>query len=143
MILPALSLAALPIAFISRLTRSSMIEIFQQEYVQTAKSKGINNFQLIYRHILRNSLLPVITYLAPLTSSIITGSFAVEKIFGIPGLGQWYVTSIMNRDYTMIMGTTIFYSAILMLCVFFVDLLYCLVDPRIEMINKNTFYANE
>ena len=142
-ILPALSLAALPMAFIARLTRSSMIEIFQQDFIQTAKSKGINNFQLIYKHILRNSMLPVVTYLGPLTSSIITGSFAVEKIFGIPGLGQWFVTSIMNRDYTMIMGTTIFYSALLMLCVFLVDILYCLLDPRIDLMNKRTVYVTE
>lgn len=132
-IMPAISLAALPMAFIARLTRSNMIEVMQQDYIQTAKSKGLNSFQIIFRHVTRNALLPVITYLGPLTAAILTGSFAIEKIFGIPGLGQWFVTSITNRDYTVIMGTTIFYSAILMLCVFLVDLLYCLIDPRIQI----------
>ncbi|MCX6990957.1 MAG: ABC transporter permease [Chlamydiae bacterium] len=131
-VLPALSLAALPMAFIARLTRSNMIEVFQQDYVQTAKSKGLNSFQIVTRHVIRNALLPVITFLGPLAAAILTGSFAVEKIFGIPGLGQWFVLSITNRDYTVIMGTTIFYSAILMFCVFVVDILYCFIDPRIK-----------
>jgi oligopeptide transport system permease protein len=132
-IMPAISLAALPMAFIARLTRANMVEVMQQDYIQTAKSKGLNSFQIIFRHVTRNALLPVVTYLGPLTASILTGSFAIEKIFGIPGLGQWFVTSITNRDYTVIMGTTIFYSAILMLSVFIVDLLYCFIDPRIKI----------
>jgi oligopeptide transport system permease protein len=131
-IMPAISLAALPMAFIARLTRSNMVEVLQQDYIQTAKSKGLNSFQIIFKHVTRNALLPVVTYLGPLSASVITGSFAIEKIFGIPGLGQWFVTSITNRDYTVIMGTTIFYSAILMLCIFIVDLLYCFIDPRIQ-----------
>lgn len=134
-IMPAISLAALPMAFIARLTRANMVEVMQQDYIQTAKSKGLNSFQIIFRHVTRNALLPVVTYLGPLTAAILTGSFAIEKIFGIPGLGQWFVTSITNRDYTVIMGTTIFYSAILMLCVFIVDLLYCFIDPRIQIKN--------
>ena len=132
-ILPALSLSALPLAFIARLTRANMVEVMQQDYIQTAKSKGLNSFQIILRHVTRNALLPVVTYLGPLAAAIFTGSFAIEKIFGIPGLGQWFVTSITNRDYTVIMGTTIFYSALLLLCVFIVDLLYCIIDPRIEI----------
>ncbi|NGX37268.1 MAG: Oligopeptide transport system permease protein OppB [Chlamydiae bacterium] len=135
-ILPALSLAALPMAFIARLTRSNMVEIMQQDYIQTARSKGLNGFQIVFRHALRNALLPIVTYLGPLTTAILTGSFAVEKIFGIPGLGQWFVMSITNRDYTVIMGTTVFYSAILMTCIFLVDILYCFIDPRIQLINK-------
>lgn len=135
-ILPALSLAALPLAFIARLTRSNMVEIMQQDYILTAKSKGLNGFSIIYRHALRNAFLPIITYLGPLTTAILTGSFAVEKIFGIPGLGQWFVMSITNRDYTVIMGTTVFYSTILMVCVFLVDILYSVIDPRIKLINK-------
>jgi oligopeptide transport system permease protein len=131
-IMPAISLAALPMAFIARLTRANMVEVMQQDYIQTAKSKGLNAFQIVLYHVTRNALLPVVTYLGPLTAAVLTGSFAIEKIFGIPGLGQWFVTSITNRDYTVIMGTTIFYSAILMLCVFLVDLLYCLIDPRIQ-----------
>jgi oligopeptide transport system permease protein len=131
-IMPAISLAALPMAFIARLTRANMVEVMQQDYIQTAKSKGLNSFQIVLTHVTRNALLPVVTYLGPLAAAVLTGSFAIEKIFGIPGLGQWFVTSISNRDYTVIMGTTIFYSAILMLCVFLVDLLYCLIDPRIQ-----------
>ncbi|HSX04463.1 MAG TPA: ABC transporter permease [Rhabdochlamydiaceae bacterium] len=136
-ILPALALSALPSAFIARMTRASMVEILHQDYVLTARSKGLNSFQIIFFHVLRNSLLPIVSYLGPLTSAILTGSFAVEKIFGIPGLGQWFVLSITNRDYTVIMGTTIFYSAFLMLCIFLVDLLYCFIDPRIQLIEKN------
>ena len=132
-ILPALSLAAMPTAFIARLTRSNMVEVFQQDYILTAKAKGLGSLRITLRHVLRNALLPVVTFLGPLTAAILTGSFAVEKIFGIPGLGQWFVLSITNRDYTVIMGTTIFYSAILMLCVFIVDMLYGIIDPRIQI----------
>ncbi len=135
-ILPALSLAALPTAFIARLIRSNMIEVLQQDYIQTAKAKGLNPWQILFKHAIRNALLPVITYLGPLTAAVLTGSFAVEKIFGIPGLGQWFVLSITNRDYTVIMGTTIFYSALLMCCIFIVDILYCLIDPRIKLEQK-------
>jgi len=131
-ILPALSLAALPTAFITRLTRTNMIEVLHQDYIQTAKSKGLSSYQIIWRHALRNSLLPVITYLGPLTASIITGSFIVEKIFGIPGLGQWFVMSVSNRDYTVVMGITLFYSVLLISAVFLVDILYGFIDPRIK-----------
>lgn len=132
-ILPAFSLAALPTAFITRLTRANMVEVLNQDYIQTARSKGLSAYQVLWRHALRNALLPVITYLGPLTATILTGSFIVEKIFGIPGLGQWFVMSVSNRDYTVIMGTTVFYSALLIACVFLVDILYCLVDPRITI----------
>lgn len=132
-ILPSISLAALPLAFIARLTRSNMIEVLQQDYIQTAKSKGLNQLQVLFKHVMRNALLPVVTYLGPLTAAVLTGSFAIEKIFGIPGLGQWFVLSITNRDYTVIMGTTIFYSIILLLAIFIVDILYSLIDPRIRL----------
>ena len=131
-ILPALSLAALPMAFIARLARANMVEILQQDFIQTAKAKGISPLSLTLRHVFKNALFPVISYLGPLCAAVFTGSFAVEKIYGIPGLGQWFVTSITNRDYTMIMGTTIFYSALLLLCTFFVDILYSFLDPRIR-----------
>ncbi len=131
-ILPSISLAALPLAFIARLTRSNMIEVLQQDYIQTAKSKGLNQLQVLFKHVMRNALLPVMTYLGPLTAAVLTGSFAIEKIFGIPGLGQWFVLSITNRDYTVIMGTTIFYSIILLLAILIVDVLYSLIDPRIR-----------
>ncbi|MBS0647840.1 MAG: ABC transporter permease [Verrucomicrobia bacterium] len=132
-VLPALSLAALPTAMIARLTRASMVEVLQQDYILMARSKGLNSFQIIYRHALRNALLPVVTYLGPLTANVLTGSFVVEKIFGIPGLGQWFVMSVANRDYTLIMSLTIFYSAFLMVCVFIVDIIYSLLDPRIKI----------
>lgn len=131
-ILPSLSLAAMPTAAIARLTRSTMLDVIQQDFILTARSKGLSSFQVVKNHLLRNALLPVITYLGPLTVSIITGSFVVEKIFGIPGLGQWFIKSIMNRDYTTIMGMTIFYSSLLMFSVFILDILYSLLDPRIE-----------
>ncbi|MBI5274687.1 MAG: ABC transporter permease [Chlamydiales bacterium] len=131
-ILPAIALSALPTAFIARLTRMNVIETLQQEYIITAMAKGLSVPQIIFRHVLKNSLLPVLTYLGPLTASILTGSFIIEKIFGIPGLGGWFVTSISNRDYTVIMGVTMFYSLILMLAVFIVDVLYFFIDPRIQ-----------
>jgi oligopeptide transport system permease protein len=131
-LMPALSLAALPLAFIARLTRASMVEVLQQDYILTAKSKGLGSVHIICRHVLRNALLPVVSYLGPLTAGVMTGSFAIEKIFGIPGLGQWFVSSIANRDYTVIMGLTLFYSALLLGCVFIVDILYCIMNPRIR-----------
>lgn len=138
-ILPTIALAALPMVFIAKITRSKMSEVFEQDFVLTAKVKGLPYFQVIIRHVLRNSLLPLLTYLGPLTASIITGSFVIEKIFAIPGLGSWFVSSVVNRDYTTIMGVTIFYSAILMFCVLIVDLLYSRIDPRIELEQKNVF----
>jgi oligopeptide transport system permease protein len=134
-VLPAFSLAALPTAMIARLTRASMVEVLQQDYILTAKSKGLSSFQIVVKHALRNALLPVVTYLGPLTANVLTGSFVVEKIFGIPGLGQWFVMSVANRDYTLIMSLTIFYSAFLMVSVFLVDVVYSLLDPRIKIQN--------
>jgi oligopeptide transport system permease protein len=131
-VLPALALAALPTAIIARLTRSSMIEVLQNDYIMTAKAKGLSTVQVVMKHALRNALLPVITYLGPLTANVLTGSFVVEKIFGIPGLGQWFVLSVGSRDYSLIMALTIFYSAFLMLTVFIVDVLYSILDPRIK-----------
>jgi oligopeptide transport system permease protein len=131
-VLPALALAALPTAIVARLTRSSMVEVLQQDYILTARSKGLSTFQVITKHALRNTLLPVISYVGPLTANVLTGSFVVEKIFGIPGLGQWFVMSVSNRDYSLIMALTIFYSAFLMLSVFIVDIVYSLLDPRIK-----------
>ena len=131
-ILPALSLAALPCAFITRLTRVNLIEVLKQDYIKTARAKGMSEGRIIIVHALRNALLPVLTYLGPLTTNILVGSFVVEKIFAIPGLGQWFVNSVLNRDYTVIMGTTVFFSLILMVLVFSVDLAYGWLDPRIK-----------
>lgn len=132
MVLPAIALAALPTAFIARLTRSNMLEVLQMDYINTARAKGIAQWRVITRHALRNALLPVISYLGQLTVNILVGSFIIEKIFGIPGLGQWFVTSVSNRDYTVIMGTTVFYSIILLTAIFLVDILYVVIDPRIR-----------
>lgn len=132
-ILPAIALAATPMAFIAKLTRSSMLEETNSEYVKMAKAKGIKKVVITYKHALRNALLPVVTYLAPLTAGVVTGSFVIEEIFSIPGLGKHFVNSISNRDYTVIMGTTVFYSIILLLAVLIVDILYGFIDPRIKV----------
>lgn len=135
-ILPALSLAGLPAAFIARLMRSSMLEVLRQDYIRTARAKGLSESVILYRHALKNALIPVITYLGPLTASILTGSFVIESIFAIPGLGRHYVTSIYNRDYTVILGITIFYSALLVWLNFLVDMTYRFLDPRIKVDQK-------
>ncbi len=131
-ILPGLALSAFPGAFIARLTRASMVEILEKEYILTARAKGLSKLTIWRSHILKNSLLPVVSYLGTLLASILTGSFVVEKIFGIPGLGCWFVNSIINRDYTIIMGLTVFYSLILMVSNFVIDILYLFLDPRIK-----------
>lgn len=132
-ILPAITLAGYPTAFISRLTRSSMLEVIQQDYIRTAWSKGLRERTVIYIHALRNAIIPVVTYLGPLTAGILTGSFVVEQIFGVPGLGTFFVTSITNRDYTTIMGVTIFYSALLVSLNLVVDICLGFIDPRIKL----------
>jgi oligopeptide transport system permease protein len=132
-ILPSISLAMLPMAFIARLTRASMLEVMSQDYIRTAKAKGLTSIKILYRHALRNAILPVISYIGPLAAGILTGTFIIERIFGIPGLGQWLVTSISNRDYTIITGITLFYSAILLGAICFVDVLYSWIDPRIKI----------
>lgn len=132
-LLPALSLSLMPLAYIARLMRSSMLEILGQDYIKTAKSKGIKRSTVILKHAVRNAILPIISVLGTLTSNLIAGSFVVEKIFGIPGLGSFFVKSIVNRDYTLIMGTTIFYSIILISMLFLVDIAYVFIDPRIRL----------
>jgi len=132
-ILPAISLAALPTAFIARLTRSNLIEVLEKDYIKTAYAKGLNKYKILIKHGLRNAILPVITYLGTLSVNILTGSFVIEKIFGIPGLGQWFINSVMNRDYTVIMGLTVFYSILLLSATFMIDLLYGIIDPRINI----------
>lgn len=106
-IMPALALSGMPMSFIARLTRSSMLDILSQDYIKTARAKGLSWSKVLIKHALPNSLIPVVTYLGPMTASILTGSFVIETIFAIPGLGQYFVTSIYNRDYTVILGVTI------------------------------------
>ena len=132
-VLPTLALAALPTAFVARLTRSSLLEVLSQDYVRTATAKGLGRFRVLWRHALRNSLLPVFSYVGQLFLNILVGSFVVERIFGVPGLGQWFVTSVSNRDYSVIMGLTIFYSTILLAGMLLIDLAYAWVDPRIVL----------
>jgi oligopeptide transport system permease protein len=132
-ILPSLALAASPMAFIARLTRSSMLEVLANDYIRTAKSKGLSKGVITIKHTIRNALLPVVSYMGPLSAGIITGSFVIERIFGIPGLGSHFVTSISNRDYTVIMGVTVFYSIILLVSILLVDIAYGLIDPRIKI----------
>ncbi len=132
-VLPALALAATPLAYIARLTRSSMLEVMANDYIKTAKSKGLSQRAITIKHAIRNAILPVVSYLGPLTASVITGSVVIEQIFGIPGLGSHFVTSIQNRDYTVIMGMTSFYSIILLVCIFLVDVAYGFIDPRIKL----------
>lgn len=132
-ILPAISLAALPTATITRLMRSNMLEVLQEDYIRTARAKGLKNRVIIYRHAIRNALMPIITYLGPMVAGIFTGSFVVEQIFAIPGLGRYFVNSVFNRDYTVIMGLTIFYSIFLMTMNLLVDLSYAIIDPRVKI----------
>lgn len=129
-ILPALSLAILPAAFISRLMRAKASEELQSDYVKTARSKGLPELYILWRHVFPNAVTPVLSYLGQLIANILTGSFIVEKIYGIPGLGQWFVNSILNRDYTLIMGITIFYSIIMLGSIFLVEALCLFIDPR-------------
>lgn len=133
MILPILTLAAQPMAFIARLTRATMIDVLQQEYIRTARAKGLSTARIIWHHALGNAILPVITYIGPLAAALFTGSFIVETIFAIPGLGKYFVTSIYNRDYTVILGVTMFYSALVVGFNLLVDLVYPLIDPRVTM----------
>ncbi|MEW8971385.1 ABC transporter permease [Mesobacillus jeotgali] len=136
MILPTLALATGPMAIIARLTRSSMLEVLTQDYIRTAKAKGLSPVKIVFKHALKNALLPVVTILGSLAASILTGTFVIEKIFAIPGMGKYFVESINQRDYPVIMGTTIFYSTVLIVMLFLVDLAYGILDPRIKLHKK-------
>ena len=132
-VLPVIALSLSPMSYIARLMRSSMLDAMGQDYIRTARAKGMTAYVTTFKHALRNSILPVITYMAPMIANILTGGFVVEKIFGIPGLGSYFVKSIQSRDYTIIMGTTVFYAAILILCSLLCDIIYKIVDPRIKL----------
>lgn len=129
---PVIALGGYSLSFVSRLTRSSMLEVIQQDYIRTARANGLSPFKIISKHALKNVLIPVITYMGPMIASIMTGSFVVEKIFSIPGMGEYFVTSVSNRDYTVIMGMTVFYAAFSIIMIFAVDITYVLLDPRIK-----------
>ena len=135
-VLPAIALGFATTAGLSRLMRSSMLEVINQDYVRTARAKGLTPTQITWRHMIRNAILPVVTVLGPTIAIIMTGTLVVERMFAIPGLGRYYVESIYNRDYTVIMGTTVFYVAFLLLMTFLVDVLYGLIDPRIRIAGR-------
>ncbi|MEX1000386.1 MAG: ABC transporter permease [Thermodesulfobacteriota bacterium] len=131
-VLPALTLAAGPAAYLARLIRASMLEASEALYVRTARAKGLSNFMVITKHILRNALIPIVTVMGPITAFLITGSFVVEHIFAIPGIGRFFVLAVSNRDYPLVMGITIVYTIILVLANLTVDILYVYLDPRIK-----------
>ncbi len=132
-ILPVFALGFGSLAQISRLTRTSMLDVLGQDYIKTAKAKGLSQPAIIWKHALRNSIMPVVTVLGPITAGVLTGAFVVENIFSIPGLGRYFVQSIQVYDYTMISGTTIFYGAFLILANLVVDLVYGIIDPRVKL----------
>jgi len=130
-LMPAITLAMQPFATIARLSRASMLEMLRSDFIRTAQSKGLRDSVIIRRHVLKGSLLPVVSYVGPAFASIVTGSVVVEQIFRVPGLVRFFVQSALNRDYTLIMGTVIVYSVILVLMNFIVDIIYSFLDPRI------------
>lgn len=132
-ILPIMAAAFTNIAYYARMLRTSMLDVMGQDYIYTAKSKGLNQNEIVRKHMLRNSFLPLVTSLGPMCAGALTGNFVIEKIFNVPGIGQSMILSIQNSDYTMIMGLTIIFSFISVVCYFIVDIIYGIVDPRIRI----------
>ncbi len=132
-VLPVIALSFYPICYITKLTRSAMLETLGQDYIKTAHAKGLSALKVHFKHALKNSVIPVISYVGPLTAFLITGTFAVEKLFSVPGLGRFFVDSVSNRDYPVIMGTTIFLGCIMVMMNLLVDFIYGMVDPRIKL----------
>jgi oligopeptide transport system permease protein len=133
LVLPIISLSLYPMSYTTRLTRSSMLDVLGQDYIRTARAKGVKPGKVLFKHALRNAVTPVVTYAGPMFAYIITGSLVVEKIFAVPGLGKEFVSSIINRDYTMIMGTTIFLGVLIVIMMLVSDILYKVFDPRIDL----------
>ena len=133
LILPVITLALYPMAYITRLTRSSMLDVLGQDYIRTARAKGVSPAKVIFKHALKNSLIPVATYFGPMLAYIVTGSLVVEQIFAVPGIGRAFVSSITDRDYPMIMGTTIVLAALIVIMNLVSDILYKVIDPRITL----------
>ena len=131
-ILPTVTLGALPAAYVARITRASVLEVLQQDYVRTARAKGLHERLVLGRHVLKNAVVPILTVSGPIAASLVTGSFIVETVFAIPGLGKQFVASVFQRDYGMIMGTTIFYAAVIAMANLVVDMMYVAVNPRIR-----------
>lgn len=132
-VMPVTALSFYPTAYIMRLMRSSMLDVLGQDYMRTAKAKGVSGFMSLFKHALRNAILPIVTYVGPMLAYTVTGSFVVEKIFTIPGLGGEFITAISGRDYTLIMGTTIFLATLIVIMNVAVDIVYKIVDPRIQL----------
>ena len=122
-----------PMSYIVRLTRSSMLDVLGQDYIRTARAKGVKPTKVLFKHALRNAVTPVVTYAGPMIAGIITGSMVVEKVFAVPGLGNAFVSSIFNRDYPMVMGTTIFLGTLIIIMMLVSDILYKVFDPRIDL----------
>jgi oligopeptide transport system permease protein len=139
MVLPVVTLALPQMAYIARLTRGSMIEVLNSNYIRMAQAKGLGSCLVVWRHALRPALLPVLSYLGPAATNILTGSVVIEQIFGIPGLGRYFVHGALNRDYTLVMGMVIFYGVLIILCNLIVDLLYGVLDPRIRQNTNHDF----
>ena len=133
LILPVITLSLSPMSYITRLTKSSMLDVLGQDYIRTAKAKGVSKWGIVFKHALKNSLIPVITYVGPMLAYIVTGSLVVEKIFSVPGIGRAFVNSITNRDYPLIMGTTIVLSILIVVANLVSDIMYKIVDPRINL----------
>jgi oligopeptide transport system permease protein len=136
LVLPSLALALAPMAYITRLTRVSMLDVLGSDYVRTGRAKGLSRFIVIWKHCLRNAFLPVLSYLGPAAAATLTGSFVVETIFNIPGLGQHFVNSVKNRDQTLLLGVVMVYSAFLLIFNLLVDVAYAFIDPRIDISAK-------
>jgi oligopeptide transport system permease protein len=133
LVLPVVSLALPQIAYISRLTRGSMIEVLRSDFVRTAKAQGLPMRTIILRHALKPALLPVVSYIGPATAAVITGSVVIEQIFSVPGLGRYFVQGALNRDYTLVMGVVVFYGVLIVVFNFLVDIVYRWLDPRVEL----------
>lgn len=132
-IMPIFGMAIYPMFNLARLTRTTMLDVTGQDYIKTARAKGLSTFKIMFKHALRNALIPVVTSMGPMIAGILTGSFVVEKVFAINGIGKYFISSITSRDYPLIMGTTIFFAVLLIACNYVVDLLYGIIDPRIKM----------
>jgi len=132
MVLPVISLALPQIAYVARLTRGSMIEVLRSPFIRTAKAQGLPMYKILIRHALKPALLPVVSYLGPATAAVITGSVVIEQIFGVPGLGRFFVQGALNRDYTLVMGVVVFYGVLIIVFNFLVDLAYAWLDPKVK-----------
>ncbi|NNM13754.1 MAG: oligopeptide ABC transporter permease OppB, partial [Gammaproteobacteria bacterium] len=132
MVLPVIALALPQIAYISRLTRGSMVEVLRSNFIRTARAKGLSERAVIFKHALKPALLPVVSYLGPATAAILTGSVVIEQIFGVPGLGRYFVQGALNRDYTLVVGVIVFYGALIIVFNFLVDLIYGILDPKVR-----------